>query len=143
MVSLPVNGTQYPHRVQNLMLREYCDRHHLSYQMSGVELSVPGAHEVLKDIIAQKDQYEGILFFSLFSLPRSPELRQRIYELVQEHHKTLHFCLEQVTILKSQDISRIEDVLGIQSCLTKAPLKGKYWGTVKPQEIEQLLDSLK
>ena len=110
--------------------------------MSSVELSVPGAYEVLKDVLNQKRNYDGILFFSLFTLPTLPSLRNQVYKLVSEHRKTLHFCLEQLSVETTSDLSRIEDLLCVREALRKAPLAAKYWSVNKTKELTSFMKFL-
>ena len=139
MFSRPFYGMRYPHRVQNLMIREYCNRKGLVYQMSGIEVSVPNGHHVLWDIIAQQDAYDGIAFFSVYTLPTAPEQRKRVYELLNKG-KTLHFCLEQIDVAHPHQLDKIEDLLAIRSALIHAPLSGTYQGM--GEQHQQWLDYL-
>ena len=67
MTSLELNGSRFPHRFQNMLIREYCIRLGFKYLYSLTEVSVPDAHLVLKDLVANSEQYDGIAFFSLYS----------------------------------------------------------------------------
>ena len=127
MFSRPFYGIRYPHRVQNLMIREYCNRKGFLYQMSGIEVSVPNGHHVLWDILSQQNAYDGIAFFSVYTLPTTPEQRKRVYGLLN-NGKTLHFCLEQIDVENPHQLEKIEDLLAVRNALLQSPLRGAYQG---------------
>lgn len=125
MTSLEINGSRFPHRIQNILIREYCNRLEHSHLFSLTEVSVPGAHFVLKDLLSLKESYGGLVFFSLYMLPKNPALRHEVYKLVEEG-KEIHFCFEQRIIKDPADISFVEDILSVRRALESVPFGGRY-----------------
>ena len=76
-------------------------------------------------MIRNHEAYDGILFFSLYMLPKDRKTRASIYSILQKD-KTLHFCLEQLSIQKKKDIGIMEDILQVRQTLSHVPLQGKY-----------------
>lgn len=125
MTSLEVNGSRFPHRIQNILIREYCNRLNRTYLFSLTEVSVAGAHLVLKDLLSMSDQYDGVVFFSIYTLPKAPDLRREVYQLLHLG-KEIHFCMEQLTVLKKEDIPAIENILAVRESLNQVPFGGRY-----------------
>ena len=124
--SRKLEGSRFPHRVQNLMIREYAHRRGGRYELSATELSVPGSYKVLVDLVEARNQYDGIVFFSLMQLPKKPGLRQWLYHSLHKDGKSLHFCLEQIDMHSDKSTGRVEELLAVKKALEDAPLAGKY-----------------
>lgn len=125
MTSLEVNGSRFSHRIQNILIREYCTRIQSTYLFSLTEVSVLGAYFVLKDLLQIKEQYDGVVFFSLTMLPNQLEQRRAVYRLI-EAQKEIHFCMEQLAIRNTTDIDRIENILSVRQTLAQVPYAGRY-----------------
>ena len=121
-----LDGSRFPHRVQNLMIRDYVHRRGGRFELSATELSVPDSYKVLVDLVQARDQYDGIVFFSLNQLPKRPGLRQWLYNSLHRDGKTLHFCLEQIDMHGNEAVERVEELLAVKNALGEAPLAGKY-----------------
>ena len=140
MTSLEVNGSRFPHRIQNILIREYCNRLNHTYLFSLTEVSVAGSHLVLKDLLSMSDQYDGLVFFSLYTLPIAPELRQEVYRLTHLG-KEIHFCMEQLQVLNVEDIPAIESILAVRNSLNKVPFGGRYvYDRIKNSEFIDFLE---
>lgn len=125
MGSRPFFGVQYPHRVQNLMIREYAERNHFQYGMSDTELSIEHSAYILLDVLKKQNSYQAIGFFSVFLLPQDPKTRAQVYHLLS-HNIELHFVLEQQRMTHTNDIDYIEDILSIKTHIEQTPLPDRY-----------------
>ena len=76
MTSLPIHGSRFPHRVQNILLRDYCTRFGYEYLFSMIEVSVRNGHHVLMNMIEESSN-NGILFFSVAMLPQDFVIRKK------------------------------------------------------------------
>ena len=77
-----------PIKVQNLVIRDYCDKLGHSYFMSDVEF-VSGCH-VLQGI--PFEDFDGICAYSMSLMPRDEETRDLIFAVAEG--KEFHFALE-------------------------------------------------
>ena len=140
MTSLEINGSRYPHRLQNILIREYCRRQSAAYLFSLTEVSVMGAYFVLSDLIRIKSQYDGVVFFSLTMLPSKAEQRRAVYQLIEDG-KEIHFCLEQLVISSVDDIETVEQILSVRHTLSKVPFGGRYsYTALKDTDFMLFLD---
>src|SRR3954469_20736739 len=53
IASRPVNGVPYPHKVQNLVIRDYAARKKLPFLLSATEIAVPDSTMMLNDLLAK------------------------------------------------------------------------------------------
>ena len=118
-------GLRYPHRVQNLMIREYSERNNYQYGMSYVELSVENCSYMLLDVIDKYQTYQGLAFFSIFLLPNAVKERESVYRLLPKGVE-IHFVLEQIKMTSLHSIDKVENILSIKQHLQNTPLTGKY-----------------
>ena len=126
IASRPVNGVPYPHRVQNLVIRDYCQRKGLHYLLSAAETSIPNGFMILNDVLAELDKLSGIVLFSQFLLPASRQERARIYDLVLAKGASLHAALEETAISRPGDIGVFEEVLRLAPVLASTPYGGRF-----------------
>ncbi len=110
IASRPVRGARTPQHVQNLVVRDYAERHGLHFKLSATEYAMPSCYMVLEAVLDELDSLEGIVCFSLFMLPERAERRREVYRRVLEHGCSLHGALENLAIGEAADVSRVEDI---------------------------------
>ncbi|MHB1207656.1 MAG: LIC12192 family sporadic carbohydrate cluster protein [Rhodospirillaceae bacterium] len=126
IASRPVNGVPYPHRVQNLVIRDYCQRKGLLYYLSSTEVAVPGSFMMLNDVMTQLDGLAGIVIFSQFILPPRRVRRLEIYDRILQAGCQLHAALEDTQLSSARDISAFDAVLSITPWLSRTPFQGRF-----------------
>ena len=109
--SRPYSGIDFPQNVQNFLIRNYCQKHNLTYLLSASEYKMPGCYMILEEIITTVAALEGIVLFSIFMLPEVKERRYRIYEAVLNAGRSLHGALEDMAIYHWEDVKMVEDIL--------------------------------
>lgn len=124
--SRPVRGVSFPHRVQNLVVRDYATRYQLPYKLSATEYAMPGCYMMLADVIGELLSLEGVILFSLFMLPQRQERRQEIYRQILEAKCELHAALEEMILRHESDIENFEEMIQVVFTLPQAPLGGRY-----------------
>lgn len=103
-------GGRTPQHVQNIVLRDYARRKKLHYLLSAVEYAMPDCFQILESILTELSGVDGILCYSLFMLPDEEAKRIVLYDKILAAKKSIHFAVEDLTILNANDISRIEDI---------------------------------
>ena len=118
--SRPFLGERVPQSVQNLVIRDYCKRNKLNYLLSSVEYIPEGKYLILNGILKDLHNIDGIVAYSLLQLPKDTLQRKKIYEIIINNKKSIHFALEQIFIKTFWDICRVENIwmvrLTIDSC---------------------------
>jgi sporadic carbohydrate cluster protein (TIGR04323 family) len=113
VTSRPFLGNRVPQHVQNIVIREYCNRLNIVYLLSGTEYAIPESYFILNSILENLEMLDGVVAYSLFQMPLDSSIRKRVFKEIVDKNKTLHFAVEGITISSSSDIQLVEDVLSI------------------------------
>ena len=124
--SRPIRGTSFPHRVQNLVVRDYADRKELVYKLSATEYAISGCYMMLSGLLEELVTLEGIILFSLFILPKRQEKRLNIYHQIITQGLQLHAALEDMILSQEDDINEFEDMIKVVNTLPYTPMEGYY-----------------
>ena len=72
-------GERVPQHVQNIVIRDYCEKNNLFYLLSSVEYAMENCHLMLQQVLNEIKSIDGIVVYSLFQLPKNEKLRLKIY----------------------------------------------------------------
>ena len=109
-------GERIPQSVQNLAIRDYCERNNIMYLLSATEYAMKNSSKVLFKIINEVNK-ESIILYSLFQLPNNPEQRDKVYKIAIKNKKKIYFALENRVLNNKDDIEIIEDIWNIKKIL--------------------------
>ena len=112
-------GERAPQFIQNLAIRDYCNKNKYNFILSSVEYAMEDSSLILDEIIKKIKSIDGIAFYSLFQLPENELKRKYIYAKIIENKKSLHFILENLKLDSLNDISKIENIWLIKQTLPK------------------------
>ncbi len=115
--SRPFMGERVPQHVQNLVIRDYCERNGLHFLLSATEYAMLGSHLILEQVLGELADINGLVAYSLFQLPEDGIQRQRIYDQVLNQQKDLHFAVEGLRAKTWQECERIETLWRIRLTL--------------------------
>ena len=114
-------GLRIPVPVQNIVLRNYANQHHLMFVLSADEFDFPGCYLQLNSLVKQLESLEGLLMCSARMLPQDPKERSAIYSGFLAHGATLHLVLDNIVASDPQDFERIEELLVLSETLESCP----------------------
>lgn len=117
-------GERVPQHVQNIVIRDYCDKKNLQYLLSASEYAMEKCHLILTLLLEELPQLDGIAAYSLFQLPEKQEEREFIYSSVLSLGKTLHFCVEGLSMSNEAEKSRIENIWLVKQALLQIENNG-------------------
>ncbi len=123
--SRPFMGERVPQHIQNLVIRDYCDRYNLHYLLSATEYAMFECHLMLEQVINELTDLDGVVAYSLFQLPEDRNQRQRIYEKVIQLKKTFYFAVEGLQMGNIQECDRIETLWRIRQTLPHCLVVGE------------------
>ena len=115
---------EFPQHVQNMIIRNYCQKHGLTYLLSATEYAMPGCYMILEEVVNTIDTVQGIAMFSIFMLPTSAKTRHRIYQKILQAGRECHAALEDIAIRSAADIQMIEDILRLNQIAAKSVVLG-------------------
>lgn len=115
IASRPIQGSRVPQHIQNLVIRDYAQRNGLFFKLSATEYAMPHCYMMLDQVLAELPELEGVILYSMFMLPRTPERRRAVYRAVLSQGASLHAAAEDIRLDGEADIARWEDIFLVQS----------------------------
>ena len=103
-------GERVPQHVQNIVIRDFCQKRNLNFLLSASEYSMPNSVHILKDLTNNMSGLYGIVAYSLFQMPYNDDERKKIFNKILKKKKKIFFACENLEILKQADIHRIENI---------------------------------
>ncbi len=113
----PFMGERAPQHVQNIILRDYCQKRGHELLLSATEYAMKDSYMILESVLDDLANIDGIVFYSLYQLPSQTEKRKSIYSRVLGSDKSLHFAVEGMSISSSNDIDSVENCLLVKATL--------------------------
>ena len=110
-------GTFFPQRVQNIVIRDFCNINNLDYLLSSAEYSMNNSYFVFKEIIKSIKNIDGIVAFSIFQLPEDLKNRIKLLNLVINKKKHIFFALERILVKKKNDFKRVNEIWMIRKSI--------------------------
>ena len=111
--SRTIDGSFIPHRVQNLVIKDYCQRKKLFFKLSATEYKMKDSYIMLNAVLRELNKIDGVVFYSVFMLPEDIRLRKKIYNLFLKSKKILHFALEEIVLKNLSSLKEIENIIKI------------------------------
>tara|TARA_B100000809_G_C14851141_1_gene428354 strand:- start:48 stop:479 length:432 start_codon:yes stop_codon:yes gene_type:complete len=109
--SREIGGQLLPHRVQNVILRDYAQKKNIRIIFSIVEYYMEHCYMMLDAYMEDLEDIHGFVFYSTHLLPENNEDRQKIYRTILNQGCQLHFALEELVIANQQDVQSIEEII--------------------------------
>jgi sporadic carbohydrate cluster protein (TIGR04323 family) len=112
-------GERVPQHVQNLVLRDYCNKINSRYLLSATEYAMDDSFLVLNRTLNELEEVDGIVAYSLFQMPFKQADRLNIYNRVLKFKGELHFAVEGLKITCQSEIDKIEAIWLVKQTLPK------------------------
>jgi len=112
-------GERVPQHVQNIVLRDYCQKTSNEYLLSAVEYAMNNSFLVLNQTLNELKEIDGIVAYSLFQLPEKKNNRMNVYSKIIATSSELHFAVEGLKVSSQKDIGRVEDIWLVKQALPK------------------------
>jgi sporadic carbohydrate cluster protein (TIGR04323 family) len=110
-------GERVPQHVQNLVLRDYCNKVNSRYLLSATEYAMDNSFLVLQQTLNELKEVNGIVAYSLFQMPVKQADRLKIYNKALKLKGELHFAVEGLKITCQSEIERIEAIWLVKQTL--------------------------
>ena len=112
-----IEGNLIPQRVQNLVIKDYCERHKLFFKLSATEYKMENCYLMLKSVLKNLSAIDGIVFYSIFMLPNLKKERLSIFKSILKNKKVIRFALEEIVLKNYSNIKDIENLYLIKKNL--------------------------
>jgi sporadic carbohydrate cluster protein (TIGR04323 family) len=128
--SRPFFGERAPQHVQNIVLRDYCNKYNYNFLLSGTEYTQKNSTYILSELLKNINFYNGLLFYSLLQLPTKREYRHNVYSTIINKKKEIHFAVENISAKTKKDFVEVEKIFLIKSSIFNRKEKFKL-GSLK------------
>ena len=120
-------GERVPQHVQNIVIRNYCEKKQYNLSLSSTEYSYKDSSYILMELLDNLKNYDGLIFYSIFQLPTDQKKRNLVYRQILKKNKQIHFAVEDIILKNLKDKKRIEEIFQIKliEILSKKILPGK------------------
>jgi|TARA_B110000444_G_C18790003_1_gene571964 sporadic carbohydrate cluster protein (TIGR04323 family) len=115
--SRPFMGERVPQNIQNLVIRDYCEKNNLFYNLSASEYSMSNSHKILDQVIEELKNLDGIVAYSIFQLPIDNKKRYTLLNQIIKKKKKFYFALENMKLVNRDDLEKIENIWLIKKAL--------------------------
>ena len=111
-------GERAPQHVQNIVIRDFCNKNSLQFLLSDSEYKMKDSFIILKNIISKIKNYDAVIAYSIFQLPEKETERNKILEKVIKNKKEFYFAVEQIKMKNKKDIKKINKLWKIKKNIT-------------------------
>ena len=115
--SRPFFEERVPQHVQNIINKDYCQKKNYMFLMSATEYNQENSTHILYELIDSINNYDGIIFYSLFQLPIDDKKRKNLFKKILGKKKELHFAVEGLFVKLHRDIKNIEDIFKLKKSI--------------------------
>ncbi len=119
ITSRRLKGSLIPQRVQNLVIRDFCQKQKAEFLLSATEYIMEHCYMMLDSLIQKNQTFDGIVFYSLQMLPTNKEARAAFFDRARINSLELHFALEELSIKSATEIQLIEDIILTETLAAK------------------------
>ena len=106
-----------PQHVQNLVIRDFCNKNNLQYLLSSSEYVMDGSSMMLLQIMNEIKNIDGIVAYSVFQLPEDDKERNDFLNEILEHKKVIFFAVEGLKVFDGKTKRNIEEIWKISKTL--------------------------
>ena len=107
-----------PQHIQNIVIREFCKKKKLQYNLSAVEYVMNDSYKTLYQLIGElKKNLDGIVAYSVFQLPYDDQERNQILKSIIRMKKSFYFALEDLKLSNKNDFEKIENIWLVKKIL--------------------------
>jgi len=133
-------GERVPQRVQNIVMRNYCEKNGFSYLLGVVEYSFENSTYILDSLVGDHESSDdGLVLYSMFQLPRNKYKRRAIAEKLFNQGRRMDFSLEGFSIDNENDFNQVEEIWSVKECISESQVDlsllsqwvDSSWSTVK------------
>lgn len=108
-----------PQHVQNIVIKDYCQKNNLNFLLSATEYSMKNSFYILNQLVNNMNGFHGIIAYSVFQMPFDNSKREQIFKKILDKKKEIFFACENLKISSKRDISRISKIWNLKKITSK------------------------
>ena len=113
-------GQRTPQHVQNLVIRDFCQRNGFQYLLSATEYAMSGCYVMLEEVMRELPKSNGVVLYSVFMLPKDNQRRRDIYEHILGEGASLYGAVENLKVEDARSVEHLEDILNVNTLMLKS-----------------------
>ena len=119
--SRPFLGERVPQHIQNIVIKEFCNKEKLNYLLSVTEYSMKNSSYILNQLMDELKYLDGVVAYSIFQMPYEDFKREKIFSTIIKKKKTIYFATEGLKISNKIEMKRIEKIWLVRKALNQCP----------------------
>ena len=112
--SRPFFGERVPQHVQNIVIKDFCNKNKLNFLLSATEYSMKESSHIINELVNDIDNLYGIVAYSLFQLPSDKKIRKKILNKILIKRKKIFFACENLQVTNRAEMFKIETLWKIK-----------------------------
>ena len=121
--SRPFMEERVPQHVQNIILRNYCEKNNYAFLLSSVEYKMNNSFIILELVIKELKKLDGLVAYSMFQFPEDKTERNKILTKILKQKKEIHFAVEDFKIKTNEDAEKFNEIWSVKKNLKYCPQK--------------------
>ena len=118
--SRPFMGERVPQHVQNIVIKDFCQKNGFNFLLSVTEYSMKNSFYILNQLLNNLKGLNGIVAYSVFQMPYDDKKRESLFKKVLRKKKEIFFACENLKISNNTDIKRIKKIWSIKKVSEKS-----------------------
>ena len=106
-----------PQHVQNIIIRDYCNKKNIHYLLSATEYAMENSTLILKQLVNDLHLVDGIVAYSAFQMPEDDTERQNIFGKILSLNKEIHFAVEGLSLHNNDTFHQIESIWQVKKTI--------------------------
>ena len=103
-------GERVPQHVQNIVIKDFCQKRNFNFLLSVSEYSMPNSFYILKDLLNNLTGLYGVVAYSIFQMPYDDKERKLVFKKILNKKKKLFFACENLEVSNNNDVDRVESI---------------------------------
>ena len=112
--SRPFMGERAPQHVQNIVIKDFCNKNRLNFLLSATEYSMKNSSYILNELINDLESLYGIVAYSLFQLPEDEKKRKTMLNKILKKKKKIFFACENLKVTNKNEMNSVEKIWKIR-----------------------------
>jgi len=112
--SRPFMGERAPQHVQNIVIKDFCNKNGLNFLLSATEYSMKNSSYILNELINDLENIYGIVAYSLFQLPEDEKKRKLMLNKILKKKKKIFFACENLKVTNIKEMNSVETIWRIR-----------------------------
>ena len=120
-------GERVPQHVQNIIIKDFCQKNNFNFLLSATEYSMKGSFYILNQLVNNLNGLHGIVAYSVFQMPYDNKKRGEIFKKVLKKKKSIFFACENLKVSNTKEVKRVDNIWNVKKISEKC---------IKPKDLK-------